>query len=294
MPETSISSTHVYFLDGETQVRALAVDGTVTSIKNIDAPPNSQVVFAVSPDDKRMAVAVITLATSLQPAGPFTEHMYVEDLATTAHRLDLYSSTTLGKWPIGWHSGDLVVGVGPVSVDLLNFANPYGAGGYELIDAAKGQTISTLDCSAGLLVRAGTACVEGGCISATTCTVATAYRQGWDGAKTQLGLPDGPPVHIFTTSSYTELSPGGARLAAEVVTDPASGSTETVVVQDGAVIFKTLVGAPEGWLDDDHLVLSSLTIVDLRTGEEVAMTNLDTILHQGSPTFMGVLPEDLG
>ena len=295
MPETSLSRSRVYYLDGDNDVKSLTTDGSVKWIKNIDAPANSQIMFAVSPDDTRIAIAVITLATAIHPGASFTEHMYVEDLATTANRVDLYSSTTLAEWPIAWHAGSIVVATG--TAEIANFDNPYGAAGYVLMDPAGGGVRSTLDCSAGLLVSAGTACVSGGCPATTNCTDATAYRQGWDGAKVSLPLPAGPERHLFTGFSYTQLSPDGSRLAASVVTDPVSGDTRTEVLENGAVIQTTLSGAPDGWIDNGHLVISNadaVFILNVKTGELVPMRSLRTIPSQGVPSFVGMLPEDLG
>jgi hypothetical protein len=295
MPETSISLTHVYFLDGETQVKAMDATGVVTSVKNIDAPPNSQVMFSVSPNDRRLAVSIVTLAVNRQPASSFADHMYVEDLTSTANRVDLYSSSTLAEWPVAWHGGALVVATG--SSDLASYDQAYGATGYVLVDPATGRALVTLDCAQGLLVLAGTACVTGGCPVANSCTDATLYRQAWDGTKSQFALPSGPARRIFTAFSYTHLSPDGTRVAADVVADPQTGSTETAVIEDGAVVFTTLVGAPQGWLDNHHLVVSNadvVFIIDLRSGAEVPMVDLMLIPNQGMPTLAGIMPEALG
>jgi hypothetical protein len=295
LPETSVSSTHVYFLDGEIQVDAMGVDGKVTPVRSIAAPPNSQVTFAVSPDDSRIAVAIITLASEPNPAASFSDHMYVEDLRTTAHRVDLYSSTSQAEWPIGWHAGALVVAVG--SMDGPELGNPYGATGYALVDPAAGRTILTFDCVQGLAVAAGNVCVKGGCPKPTECTDATLHLEAWDGTERELALPPGAARHIVTGWSYTELSPDGKRVAAELVTDPATGATETAVIQDGSIVYTTEAGAPEGWLDADHLVVQNadqVTIVNVVTGDVVEMLKLEKIPRAGTPSFVGTMPEELG
>lgn len=295
LPETSISRTHVYFLDGDNEVKSMDSAGSVRPIKNIDTPANSQVMFAVSPDDKRMAVAVITLATKLNPAGSFSEHMYVEDLATTANRVVLYSSMTQAEWPIAWHAGQLVVATG--TMEVANYDNPYAAAAYELVDPTNGAVLSSLGCADGLLVRAGTVCVAGGCPAINRCEApATAYTEAWDGSQTLLRIPSGPAGDIFNTRTYTYLSPDGTRLAAEAVTDPATGATQTEIIQNGAVIQTTLLGGPQGWLDNDHLIVGSaaeVDVLDVASGAAVPMRNLITIPHQGMPHFVGMYPEDL-
>ena len=295
MPETSISSTRVYFLDGETQVRALAPDGTVTEVKDIQAPPNSDVMFAVSPDDSRMAVAVITLATTAHPTRSFSEHMYVEDLASTSHRVDLYSSTVQPEWPVAWREGSLVVAVaGP---DMwADSTNPYGAKGYVVLDPATGAVLVTLGCAFGQLTPVGSVCVDGGCPTTTTCKPAAVSVQWWDGRTVPMPLP-AQAAYVFTAWNYTQLSPDGSLLAVDAVTDPTSGSTKTVVSRLGDVVFTTLAGAPQGWLDSAHLVVSNAGAVyidDVITGDQVQMTDLQTIPTQGMPSFTGVLPFSLG
>ena len=297
MPETSVSSTHVYFLDGETQVRALAPDGSVTDIKNIQAPANSQVMFAVSPDDSRIAVAIITLATTEHPPQSFTEQMYVEDLRTTTNRVVLYTSTTQPEWPLAWRLRALVVALG--GPDMWGSGgNPYGATGYEVLDPSTGAVQATLDCAFGHVVHAGSVCLDGGCPDTSRCQPTTAALQRWDGRKVPLPLPV-EATYVFTAFDYTQLSPdpSGSLLAADVVIDPkTSGDTKTVVVRDGKVVFTTLVGAPQGWLDGTHLIVSntgSVYIDDVVTGDEVMMTGLQSIPTQGMPRLAGVLPSSL-
>lgn len=284
----------MYFLDGETQVRALAPDGTVTDIKNISAPPNSQVIFAVSPDDSRMAVAVVTLATTDHPAQSFSEHLYVEDLATTSNRVDLITSTTLPEWPVAWQAGSLVVAVaGPDTWGSPT--NPYGANSYAVLDPTTGAVKVTLDCAFGKLGPIGSMCIDGGCPTTTTCKPATAAMQWWDGRKVPTPLP-ADATDVFTAFDYTQLSPDGSLLAVEAVTDPASGATKAVVSRYGSDVFSTLVGSPQGWLDSEHLIVSNVYavyIVDVITGDQVMMTNLQTIPTQGMPGYMGVLPTSL-
>lgn len=296
-PETSISLTHVYFLDGETQINALAMDGTVSTIKDIAAPPNSDVLFSVSPDDSRMAVSILTFATTFQPAGPFTERMYVEDLTTTTNRVALYSSSKRGEWPVGWHAGKLVVGIG--NPDPYDLENPYGVTGYEVMDPGTGRTLAKLDCSQGLVVSAGTACLTGGCTvsTSTICVPTQLFHERWDGTKQPIPLPGGVGQNIVSGWRDTELSPDGSRVAAELVTDPATSSTETAVIEGGSIVFTTERGVPLGWLDENHLLVASLEfllIFDVSTGQENAVMGLAFFLNAGTYTFMGVLPADLG
>lgn len=296
MPETSISSTRVYFLDGETVVKSLSPDGSVQTVMNISAPENSQVVFAVSRDDRRIAVSVITLALS-RVAASFNEVMYVEDLGTGLNRVDIYTSTTDGEWPVGWHSGDLIIGVG--SSDLFALDNPYGVVGYHLVDPDTGRRIAALDCAKGLLVRTGSACASGWCTTWTACTDGTLGKQGWDGVKTLFTIPSNPmPKILMAWNNSAELSPDGSRIAADNLVDPQTGQTETRLLSSGASSSLTLLGAPQGWLDDSHVVVSSASavwIVDADNGGGATMMQgLQTIPQQGMPMLSGILPANLG
>ncbi|MGA7910804.1 MAG: hypothetical protein WCC30_04560 [Candidatus Dormiibacterota bacterium] len=295
MPETSISSTRVYFLDGETVVKSLSPDGSVQTVMNISAPDNSQVVFAVSPDDRRIAVSIITLARSRLPAS-FNDAMYVEDLGTSANRVDIYSSTTTGEWPIGWHAGHLIVGVG--GSDLFGWGNPYGAIAYHIADPASGLRLATLDCARGLLVAAGTACADGWCSTGSTCGSGTLGKQAWDGTKTAFAIPSGPPPKIFMAfANAAELSPDGASIAASVVADQPTFALETLLFNNGSSSILTQLGSPLGWLDGSHLLVSSpsaVWVIDVSTRIPNQMTNLQTVPQTGMPALAGVMPTNLG
>lgn len=296
LPEISISRTHVYFLDGDTQINSLAPDGIIQAVMRIPAPPNSQVTFAVSPDDKRIAVSVITLATT-NLAAAFNGVMYVEDLGPGSHRVDLYSSTTLAEWPVGWHAGNIVVAVAP---DIaVNIDNPYAGTGYRTVDPSTGQALASLDCTSGLLSAAGTACASGWCANPVYCGGAAALgKQEWNGVKTSWALPAGGTPKVQIASNYSaQLSPDGMRIAAEVVSDPQTGARDTVdLVADGLVSIVARSFSPEGWLDNGHLVASSAAgvwIIEVDRGGMIQMSGLRRIALQGEPRLAGVLPANL-
>jgi hypothetical protein len=281
LPETSGSATHVYFLDGDTLIGSLAPDGTVALVETVNAPPNSQVVFSVSPDEQRIAISIITLATSASP-NTLDVHMYVEDLVGGSKRVDLYSSTTLAEWPVGWHANNLVVGVG--AADIATSDNPYGATGYLVIDPTTGARLVSLDCAYGLLVAAGTACPP----------LRDWRQQAWDGTQSAVDLHGWPmPAGRVLSGLVTHLSPDGAWIAA--ASGPPPLFVETTGSNSGGY---TAWGVPLGWLDNTHLVVSSpseLEVVDI-TGAvtPVAITGLKTIPQQGEPALAGTLPANLG
>jgi hypothetical protein len=281
LPETSSSATHVYFLDGDTVIGSLAPDGTVALVERVNAPPNSQVVFSVSPDERRIAISVITLATSASPA-TLDVHMYVEDLVGGSNRVDLYSSTTLAEWPVGWHAKNLVVGVG--APDIATSDNPYGATGYLVIDPATRRPLASLDCAYGLLVAAGTACPP----------LNDWRQQAWDGTQSAVDLHGWPmPISRVFSGLVTHLSPDGVWIAS--ASGPPPFFVETTNSNSGGYTAK---GVPLGWLDNTHLVVSSpsgLEVVDI-TGAVtvVAMTALKTGPQPGDSALAGTLPANLG
>lgn len=294
MPETSASRTRVYFLDGDTRVMAIDTAGKVSTVTNIQAPPNSQVMFAVSPDDSRIAVSIVTLATSFQATGPFDDTMYVADLRNGADRVELYHSTEIAKWPIGWWQDRSVI-VADGTQDLAVDDNAYGAAGYEVVDSANGAVRARLDCSSrGLVVAAGTACSTGFCTTPTYCQAGRLFAQAWDGATMDFAVP-AAAQKIFLP--YSNLSPAGDKMAVSVVTDEQTGSLETAVLdKSGDILYRSLTGAPQGWLDESHLVLGSIDgvlIADITSGRVVPISDLQRIPQQGQPHLIATLPPSL-
>jgi hypothetical protein len=296
LPEVSISSTRVYFLNGETQIRSLSPDGSQQTVMDVGAPPNSQVVFSVSPDDSRIAIAAITLATT-NTAASFHDVMYVEDTGTAAHRVDIYSSTIKAEWPVAWRAGKLVVGVGPA--DIGSYDTPYGAIAYHVVDPNTGLRAAALDCVQGLLSPAGVACISGFCTGGTTCGPGTIGKQGYDGAKTTFDLPAGPPPRIFTAfQKGAGLSPDGQRIAVQgSPTDSSQTTGDTYLVSAGSANLLTHAGSPLGWIDDTHLVLGNggqTYVIDASNPSNV----LSVVSAANAPngiyaTVAGVLPTNL-
>src|SRR2546423_6244785 len=55
LPAVSVSRTRVYFIDGESQLRSLNVDGTQGPVRPLRIGPEDQAAVAVRPDDRRLA-----------------------------------------------------------------------------------------------------------------------------------------------------------------------------------------------------------------------------------------------
>lgn len=74
----SISNSRVYYLDGNADVRSLGPDGSTALATHLPGSASVSVGFAISPDDRRIAVSVIEYTDSFQ--APVKLRMYVEDL----------------------------------------------------------------------------------------------------------------------------------------------------------------------------------------------------------------------
>jgi hypothetical protein len=208
LPETSTSTTRIYYLDGDAQVRSLTPDGKTADVTKLEAGGQVHATFAVSPDDAKIAVATIDYSKT-----PPARHLYVSDL-NGGNRSEVSVSGNAYVWPVAWHDGNLVLAIGnanpaPVaspdgvhpwcdpSAGPCTADNPYGAAhGFELVDLT-GKRLATLgsdQCQPmGLLISAGTLCREGwtpaGVITQTQeCkpTITTCLRLAdWSGGYTE-------------------------------------------------------------------------------------------------------------
>jgi hypothetical protein len=241
-PSVSESRTGVYYLDGDSQVRLLLPGGDTVPVTTVPGNSSAEAVFAVSPDDARIAVSVIDYS----PATP-SLRLYVEDLRGGANHIDLFSSSTTYVVPVGWHDGKLVLGVtqatfgqgGPV--DSLN---PFAAGSYHIVSAATADRLQTVCGSAhggvmGLPGPAGSLCGGLGGASLVQAfsgeTNASPFRSGTDGCY--------------------EMSPSAAAFAC---TPEQNGPAPPVVIltANGSVQHPNLHGSPQGWIDDSHLLVA--------------------------------------
>jgi hypothetical protein len=282
LPETSVSSTMVYFLDGESDIKSLSPAGSVALVRHLDVPANSNLAFAVSPDDHRLAVAQLTYgAAGATPA--FSLRLYVENLVDGRNRVDLFMSESVAEWPVGWHAGKLVVAVGQPGV-LTGF-NPYGAVEYHLVDPDAGTRQALIGCSFGPLVAAGSACWTAGDLG----------RQDWTGTTTHFRVdPAGAVSQV--QEAFVALSPDGSQVAAGVRASSATTYT-TKLFRDGSEAMLAADAAPLGWVDAGHVLVltpSGLAVVAVQGQVVTPAVGLSTLPGQGFPGFFGVLPAALG
>ena len=232
MPVFSASDSRVYYLDGDSEVRFLERDGTHGTATRVPGGPRAQSGFAVSPDDRRIAVAAIDYTTT-----PAATRLYVEDLDGTNH-VDLPQPAGTYAWPVGWHAGELVEAVGSPPTQSVS-GNPYGTfGGYALVDAATGGRLGGLACDpAGPLTPAGTACMVGG---------SPLVVQDFAGSTRSLG---NAPTSVVSAAE----APDGAHVAFCCV----GGQLQLWDVAAGTVSTLGPADSPAyGWIDGRHLLVS--------------------------------------
>jgi hypothetical protein len=281
LPETSVSATHVYYLDGEADLKSLSPAGTVALVRHLDVKANSNVGFAVSPDDRRIAVAIITYGADSRGA-PFSLSLYAEDLGG-GHRTEVFSSSSVAEWPVGWRAGKVVLAIGDPGV-YTGF-NAYGAVEYHLVDPATWTRQAALTCSYGPLVGAGTACWK----------PATLARQDWTGTVVDFHPdPTGPFSRL--QNAYLALSPDGRQVAG-ALKGGAAGGYDTELFEGGTASLLVPGAAPLGWLDGGHLLVvtpSGLSLAAVPGGALTQVTGLMPLPGQGWPSLLGVLPASLG
>ncbi len=291
LPPVSASRTRLYVLDGDRRVLSLSPSGAVAPVTRLPGGPGVRAAFAVSPDDRRIAVGVLTYSPTPGHAGLYRlgtarARLYVEDLRG-GHRVALATPPGVYAWPVGWHDGALILALDS-RPDIQNTTpNPYGAtGGFALVDAAgTGRRLAALCADKapaiavplGPLTPAGALCARGGA------TATTPYLDTWAGAARR--LPGALPGSLNAA-----LAPDGRRVAVE------ADGTETVVVQDSRGRHATtLSGVPAGWIDAERLVVTQYTassgrtdptrVLDLRSGASV-IVQLPAVYQQG----YGALP----
>jgi hypothetical protein len=263
MPSISASDSRVYFLDGDASLKSLRPDGSTAVVTTLPVDANSAAVFAVSPDDKRIAVAIITYPF------PARTRIYVEDVVGGGNHVELFSSSSVLEWPVGWHQGQLVIGVGlnghPQNA-YEGFA--YAFAGYHVANATTGARSAAVcadQATFGPPVPAGTVCA----------TVSTYSVAGWTGATRK--LPGGD-------------SCGGGVLAPDgsLVADSCEGALRLVTAA-GQPKGTPYIARPLGWIDPQHVVVlaesGELSVLDVYLMSEAPVS--------GKGFFAGDIPGSL-
>jgi hypothetical protein len=270
IPEVSISRTRLYYLTTDDfSVHYLQPDGGTGVATKIAFGADDAALFAVSPDDSRIAVSVINYAP--RRSSYLGMRLYVEDLQGGGHHLDIFSSTTAVEFPIGWVNGRLIVAVSNwIGPHGGSFVNPYGASAYHVADATNGDRVASLcDNSVGpvgWIEPAGTMCSRQ--------SSGPSFLR-WDGSA--FAAPAATP------NSYqlwqVALSPDAIHVALAGDRVRIMGGVDDLLPVAAWNVF--------GWLDASHIVYQrpaslSLSIFDLESRGTVD-------LSRGN-TYLGALP----
>jgi hypothetical protein len=257
-PPISTSDTRVYYMDAQGVVRYLAPNGDAGRASTVPIGPARRSMFAVSPDDQRIAVIVDDFT-----ANSAATRLYVEDLNGGGHHLDLFSqSGAFTLWPTGWHgTNSLVVAKVP---SCTQGGGPFCCGPQEfhVVDpgtAIRRFTVGGQDCViAGPPSPAGAVCFTAG----TASTQALIKVLNWTGGIIR-SIPSADQ-----TGAY--ISPDG----------------HIVALLSGNTSFDGL-GKPEfqlppmcGWIDDTHVLSGGDTQQQPRIGD-VMSGNVVQIPAQG-------------
>jgi len=238
----SMSDSRVYYLDGNTSVKFLRPDGTLGDATSVPGNGSLGSTFAVSPDDKRIAVVATDYGKN-----PVSYRIYVEDTFGGGNHVDIFSAAdSRVPWAVGWRSGQLVLGIagscsqggGPFSV----FPHEY-----HVVDPATAARSATLGSSTGcptvsLPSPGGVLCQEpNGTIDVV----------GWDGKVVRTF-----PAYANNQFFNFALAPGGGEAAGCCTPDGSPlltrvGANPTQVPGGGDTV---------GFIDDGHLLIGAVAV----------------------------------
>jgi hypothetical protein len=220
--------------------------GVPEHLRDFPATTSVHAAFAVSPDDQRIAIALLTYGPT--PTGPESGtanyqgmKLSVEDL-DGSHHVDLFSSSTVAEWPVGWHVSDLVIAVSSPQIGGLGLdPYPYYAfAGIHVVDSLTGARKATL-CSGsavlGLATSAGILCAAPGGLA----------ESDWAGHVTPMGLQ----------CSSAQLQPGGADIVCGAFGQAPFVSSAGTRHPLPAPSLGPDPFTPLCWVGHDHLLLKS-------------------------------------
>jgi hypothetical protein len=249
----STSDSGVYFQDAQGGITFMSPTGVVRQAASVPAGTASRrSMFAVSPDDKRIAVVV----ADFNSTGAATK-LYVEDLNGGNH-VEIYrESGARTLWPIGWHgTGNLAVGVVP---SCTQGGGPFCCGVQEIhvVDPATANRRFTLGAINSCVIAgppslAGVVCEappQATALSWTSTVLHTYPIQGPIGAYLS---PNGSNV-AFVDNTGTSFTGGGSAMAGMFTCS---------------------------WIDDTHILAGGDTQQQARVGN-VASATMAPVAAQG-------------
>jgi hypothetical protein len=248
----STSNSRVYFMDAQGVVNFLAVNGDSGRATTVPIGAARRSIFAVSPDDKRIAVVVVDFTSN-----GATTKLYVEDLNGGGNHLETFNdSGAYTLWAAGWHgTNNLVVAKVPA---CTQGGGPFSAGPQEFHVVDPATAIRRFTVGGPTCIVAGTPSPAGVvCESDVQASVVN-----WTGAT----------IRSFSIQgkTFAHLSPNGSLVAI------ASGND--TVIQESSRTFPMMQAC--GWIDDTHVFSGGDTQRQPRIGD-VTSGNLTPIGAQG-------------
>ncbi len=224
----STSDDRAYYMDAQGVVRFMTVQGETGRATTVPVGGGRRSMFAVSPDDQRIAVVVSDFTAS-----GVSIRLYVEDLNGATNHVDIFTSTgAFGLWPIGWHGTDnLVVAKVP---SCAQGGGLFCCGALELhvVDPAtalRRYTLGGPDC-----VIAG-APSPAGAVCEVTAGYTTLRKLGWSaGVLGTFAINGATPAYISPDGQVVALVAGS--------TTKFQGATKTLNMQAC------------GWIDSTHVI----------------------------------------
>lgn len=227
----SESNSRAYFMDAQGIVHFLGPTGATGRATSVPAPTSSQrSTFAVSPDDKRIAVVVANYTTTQA-----TTRLYVEDLNGGGNHVNIFSETgSRTLWAVGWHgTTNLVVAV---VTSCTQGGGPFCCGMQELhvVDPATGIRRFVLGTWASCPIAGPPSPAGAMCINAPNLT--SGKYLSWTAGTVKTVVLDNPAALL--------VSPGGGMIA---FADP-TGTSFTI----GAATIPNFDACT--WIDETHVM----------------------------------------
>jgi hypothetical protein len=289
---TSTSDSRLYYENGDTDIDYLTATGQHGVAFTVNRPTGAVVAFAVSPDDARVAVAVLTNFNGDAP--PYTSHMYLMAMGggieQTLFDGTSTSSTAPLTWPVGWDGDNLVV-----AQTLPAFFGGYYPGtgpcASQADCASQMRTFNPADRSFGPVIcgdgnenlignptAAGIACAASDLAPANAPSLEAV---SWSGVSTSFG------THLHLYSGSCMLSPQGAVIAcpSDIFNPPPSAAQPQYVpaqlFRAGGVVQpipNPLNAQIIGWIDGNDVVVTTgvestgLAVENIVTGKQIAVS----------------------